>query len=112
MFEDGIKITLPIGEVLKLLRVHHDLKLADLAKMLADSIPYVAGYLEGEGEHPPNLVELEKYSDYFNIPVSSIMFIAEHLESARQGKVVVCRCRAAGLILQIERAKAELKRKR
>ena len=109
MFEDGIKITLPIGEVLKLLRVHHDLKLEGLAKMLAESVPYVAGYLEGEGEHPPTVAELEKYSDYFNIPVSSIMFIAEHLESTRQGKAVSCHCRVADLVLKIERTKEELK---
>ena len=106
---DQTNTTNQIREVLKLLRVHHDLKLSDLAKMLEDSVPYVAGYLEGEGEHPPTVAELEKYSDYFNIPVSSIMFIAEHLESARQGKAVSCHCRAADLVLKIERTKAELK---
>ena len=109
--EDQPNITQQIGEALRLLRVHHDVELEDLSEMLAVSVPYVAAQLEG-GEHYPNLAELERYSEYFNIPVSSIIFIAEHLESARDGKGSFRHCRAADLILQIEVAKAELKNER
>ena len=111
--EDQPNVTLPVGEVLKLLRVHHDMGRGDLAKEF-EIMPGDISALES-GPVSAGLDTLGRYSDYFNIPVSSIIYIAEQLPNERQGPEGVirsCHCSRAGLILDIERAKAELKNER
>ena len=103
-----------IAEALKLLRVYHGMTQAELAEAFGVSQPYIS-QLESEYNSVTlkavyHRYAIKRYSDYFNIPVSSIIFIAEHLESARQGQGSFRHCRAADLILQIELAKAELKK--
>ena len=102
-----------IAEALKLLRVYHGMTQVELAEAFGVSQPYISQF-----EREYNSVTLKavyhryaikRYSDYFNIPVSSITYIAEHLESAREGKESFCHCPRAAVILDIEQAKARLK---
>ena len=108
--EDQTNTTNQSKEVFKLLRVHHDIDVDSLADALSLPSNVISGLEDRDSHfHPGFFGSIHDYSDYFNIPVSSIIYIAEHLESARQGQGSFRHCRAADLILQIELAKAELK---
>jgi transcriptional regulator with XRE-family HTH domain len=64
-----------INDALRLIRVFHNLKQKDLADALKLSPSYV-----NEIEHGKKQVTIEvlqKYSDYFRIPVSSLVYFAE-----------------------------------
>ena len=110
---DWPKVNQQILEVLRLLRVHHDMGRGDLAKEF-EIMPGDISALES-GPVSAGLDTLGRYSDYFNIPVSSIIYIAEQLPNERQGPEGVirsCHCPRAAVILDIERAKARLKNDR
>ncbi|GIK79176.1 MAG: hypothetical protein BroJett024_02810 [Alphaproteobacteria bacterium] len=68
-----------IGEALRLVRVYHDQKQSDLAERLG----IVKSYLSEieRGEKKPTLALLEKYAQEFRLPISSILFFAESIES-------------------------------
>lgn len=68
-----------IGEALRLIRVYHDLK----QKAVAEKLDISASYLSEieKGRKTPTLDVIQRYSDGFGIPVSSIMFFAESIES-------------------------------
>jgi transcriptional regulator with XRE-family HTH domain len=69
---------LMLNEALRLIRVYHDLKQKDAAKRLEISSSYLS---EVENGHKaPTLELINRYSETFNIPVSAIMFFAEHVE--------------------------------
>ena len=104
--DSGIKPE--IAEVFRLLRVHHSMKQVELAKAFGVNPQYTTQLERGRKSVTLNMIQ--KYSDYFNIPVSSITYIAEHLESARQGVFKKSLCPHATRILDIERAKQELHR--
>ena len=107
---DQTNTTNQIREVLKLLRVHHDMDVDSLAEAVSLTSTVISDLENRDISSYPRFDVIVVYSDYFNIPVSSIIYIAEHLESARQGQGSFRHCRAADLILQIELAKAELKK--
>jgi transcriptional regulator with XRE-family HTH domain len=67
-----------LGEALRLIRVYHDLK----QKQVADRLDISTSYLSEieNGRKAPTLDIIQRYSDTFNIPVSSIMFFAESVE--------------------------------
>lgn len=71
-----------LSEALRLLRVFHDLKQKDLAKALDMSVSHICEIEKGYAT--PSLDLLNKYADYFKIPLSSIVFFSEQFE---QGKV-------------------------
>ncbi|MBN8647294.1 MAG: helix-turn-helix transcriptional regulator [Caulobacterales bacterium] len=66
-----------LSETLRLLRVFHDLKQVELAERLDVSRSYVSE-LEN-GNRTPSLDVIKKYSEFFKIPISSIMFFSENL---------------------------------
>lgn len=74
-----------INKALRLLRVYHDLSQSDVAARVGLSKSYVSE-LEA-GNKKVTLEVLEKYSQAFSIPVSSLMIFAERSEdgSFREG---------------------------
>lgn len=64
-----------LGEALRLIRVYHDLKQKQVAELLDVSTSYLSEI--EKGHKTPTLDIVQRYSDKFGIPVSSIMFFAE-----------------------------------
>lgn len=72
-----------LNEALRLIRKFHDLKQSELADRLDISRSHISEI--EKGVKTPSLELVSKYSDEFNIPVSSIMFFAEELPAAQKG---------------------------
>lgn len=66
-----------LSEALRLLRVFHDLKQNELARRLGLSKSYISEI--ENGNRTPSLDVIQKYSDEFKIPTSSILFFSENL---------------------------------
>lgn len=68
-----------IGEALRLIRVFHDMSRKELVDRIGISNSYLS---EIESRKKPASFDLiERYSNAFNIPVSSIIFFSEQLDS-------------------------------
>lgn len=70
-----------IASALRLIRVFHDLKQVELAKRMGVSKSYISE-IEA-GKRAPTMQLVQKYSEEFQIPVSSILFFSERLEDKR-----------------------------
>ncbi|MBT8004609.1 MAG: helix-turn-helix transcriptional regulator [Rhodospirillales bacterium] len=68
-----------LSEALRLIRVFHDLKQSELAAHLGLSKSYLSEI--ENGRKIPTLEVINKYAEEFNIPVSSIIFFSEQLNS-------------------------------
>ena len=66
-----------MNEILRLLRVYHDMKSIELSGKLGISPSYLSEIEHGKKE--PTLVLIKKYSEVFNIPPSSILFFEEQI---------------------------------
>lgn len=66
-----------LSEALRLIRVFHDVKQNQLAYRLEISKSHLSEIESGKKQ--PSLDLIERYSDEFSIPASSIMFFAEKL---------------------------------
>ncbi len=82
-----------LSETLRLLRVFHDIKQNELAEKIEISKSYISE-LEN-GNRTPSLEVIQKYSDFFKIPISSIMFFSENLEDAKNKKSMGVRAKSA-----------------
>jgi transcriptional regulator with XRE-family HTH domain len=71
-----------LNRALRLLRTYHQLTQVDLAKRLSISNSYLSEI--ESGDKSPGLELLNKYSDIFKMPVSSILLFSESL--AGEGK--------------------------
>ncbi len=67
-----------LSEALRLIRIFHDVKQRDMAARLRIAPSYLSEIEAGKKE--PTMQLLRKYSEEFKIPMSSILFFAEHLE--------------------------------
>ena len=63
---------------LKLLRVFHEMKQKELASKLSISTSHLCEI--ESGKKTPTLSVLNRYAEVFEVPVSSILFLAENLE--------------------------------
>jgi DNA-binding XRE family transcriptional regulator len=70
-----------LNDALRLIRVYHDIKQNEAAEKLGISKSYLSEIEKGRKK--PTLEIVEKYSSVFSIPVSSIMFFSESMESDR-----------------------------
>jgi transcriptional regulator with XRE-family HTH domain len=70
-----------LNRALKLLRTYHQLKQVDLAKRLGISNSYLSEI--ETGLKAPGIDLLEKYSDIFKMPVSSIMLFSERMSDGK-----------------------------
>lgn len=68
-----------IKEALRLIRVYHTMKQADLAAKLEISQSHLSEIEKGHKQ--PTLELLQKYADVFSMPLSSILYFAEHRET-------------------------------
>ena len=84
-----------LSEALRLIRIFHDVKQRDLAARLHIAPSYLSEIEAGKKE--PTMLLLQKYSEEFKIPMSSVLFFAEHmadkhvatgLKTAVSGKVL------------------------
>ena len=82
-----------LSETLRLLRVFHDMKQIELADKIGVSKSYVSEI--ENGNRTPSMDVIQRYSEAFKVPVSSIMFFAENLEGARLGKGVAANAKKA-----------------
>jgi len=103
----GSGIRPEVAEALKLLRVYHGATQAELSEAFEIGRPYIS-QLE-DGRERICLYALENYSEYFNIPISSIFYIAEHLPHSHPGGRRQSPCSPATKILDIEWAKQDLR---
>lgn len=71
-----------INKALKILRQFHKVKQADLAEQLEISKSYLSEI--ESGKKPASFHLLEKYSEIFEIPVSSLVFFSESID--KEGK--------------------------
>jgi len=74
-----------MNKALRLLRVYHNLKQKDLAEKLGLSPSYVCEIESGTKQ--VTMETLQKYSDAFNVPTSSILYFAEHMDERGQLRV-------------------------
>jgi transcriptional regulator with XRE-family HTH domain len=72
----GLK-TLKIDKALKILRTSHDFNQKDLAVKLGISRAYISEI--ESGRKTPTIKILDSYAEVFQIPVSSIIFLAENI---------------------------------
>ena len=75
--EDRVQLKM-LHRALKLLRTSHDLKQKQLAKQLGISASHLSEV--ESGQKTPSLVLLERYGEVFEVPVSSILFLAENID--------------------------------
>ncbi|WP_419792798.1 helix-turn-helix domain-containing protein [Serratia fonticola] len=68
-----------ISRALKTIRLYHNLKQSELAENFCISKSYLSEI--ESGKKTVSFDMLEKYSKEFNIPVSSLVFFSEELES-------------------------------
>ena len=66
-------------EALRLVRVFHDMNQTTLAERLGISKSYLSE-LES-GKKSPTLELLQKYSETFNMPLSSLIFFSENVDN-------------------------------
>lgn len=82
-----------LSEALRLMRVFHDLKQTELAGKLDISKSYVSEI--EKGNRTPSLDLIERYAEVFKVPVSSILFFSEQIESVQKKKAPVPKARQA-----------------
>jgi transcriptional regulator with XRE-family HTH domain len=70
-----------LNRALKLVRVYHNLAQVEAAHLIGLSKSYISEIESGQKK--VSLEVLEKYSEAFKIPVSSLMLFAEHAKGSR-----------------------------
>lgn len=70
-----------LGEALRLIRTYHDLSQTQLCTELGLSNSHLSEMESGKKQ--PSLDVLNRYSERFNIPVSSLLFFSESLDGPR-----------------------------
>lgn len=70
-----------LNQALRLIRTYHDFSQTELCAELGVSNSYLSEIESGKKQ--PTLDFLKKYSEMFDIPLSSILFFAENLDSQK-----------------------------
>lgn len=70
-----------LNEALRLIRVYHDLRQTEMADKLGVSKSYISEI--EKGSKTPSLDLINKYAEFFSVPVSSIMFFSENINNTR-----------------------------
>ncbi|WP_024299100.1 helix-turn-helix transcriptional regulator [Methylomicrobium lacus] len=68
-----------LNEALRTMRIFHDMKQAELSEKLGISKSHLSEI--ESGKKTPGLPLLSKYADVFGVPVSSILFFSENINS-------------------------------
>ncbi len=72
-------MTAQLNKVLRLIRIFHDLKQKKLAEKLGISKSLLSEI--ESGKKTPTLSVLNRYAEVFQVPVSSIIFFSENINS-------------------------------
>ena len=70
-----------LNEALRLIRAYHDISQTQLCSELGISNSYLSEI--ESGKKSPSLELLKKYSERFDVPVSSLLFFSENLDSKK-----------------------------
>jgi len=70
-----------LNEALRLIRAYHDISQTQLSSELGVSNSYLSEI--ESGKKSPSLDLLKKYSEYFDVPVSSLIFFSENLDNTK-----------------------------
>ncbi|MCH5500960.1 helix-turn-helix domain-containing protein [Pseudomonas syringae pv. syringae] len=70
-----------LNQALRLIRTYHDLSQTELCKELGVSNSYLSEIESGKKQ--PTMELLTKYSDHFEIPLSSILFFSENIDAPK-----------------------------
>ena len=70
-----------LNEALRLIRAYHDISQTHLCSQLGISNSYLSEI--ESGKKSPSLDLLKKYSEYFDVPVSSLIFFSENLDNTK-----------------------------
>lgn len=70
-----------LSEALRLIRAYHDISQTQLCSELGISNSYLSEI--ESGKKSPSLDLLKKYSEYFDVPVSSLIFFSENLDNTK-----------------------------
>jgi transcriptional regulator with XRE-family HTH domain len=70
-----------LNEALRLIRVYHDVNQSEMAEKLGISKSYLSEIESGRKK--PTLDLIDKYSEIFKVPVSSIMFFSENMNNTK-----------------------------
>jgi transcriptional regulator with XRE-family HTH domain len=73
-----------LDNALKMIRVFHDISQKQLAERLGIAPSFLSEIESGKKQ--PTLSLLEKYSEEFKIPVSSILYFSESLRDGSKGE--------------------------
>ena len=88
-----------LNEALRIIRAYHDITQTQLCSELGISNSYLSEI--ESGKKAPTLDFLSKYSQHFDIPVSSLMFFSENLNKSKiTDKIRVSAARKIISILQ------------
>ena len=68
-----------LNEALRLIRAYHDISQTQLCSELGVSNSYLSEI--ESGKKSPSLELLKKYSERFDVPVSSLLFFSENLDN-------------------------------
>lgn len=71
-----------IGKALKIIRKFHKIKQKDFADKVGIAPSYISEIENGKKE--PSLEIISKYSEEFNIPVSSILLFSEKIDNNKK----------------------------
>lgn len=87
-----------LNNALKKIRLFHNMKQNELSQQLNISKSYLSEI--ESGKKPPSIELLQNYAVIFDIPVSSLLYFSEQLES--EGKISKnFRIKSAGFILKL-----------
>jgi transcriptional regulator with XRE-family HTH domain len=81
--QQGVDLAM-LSDALRLIRVFHDIKQIELADRLGVSKSYISEI--ESGKKVPTIDIINKYSNEFSIPASSILFFSEQLASGENIK--------------------------
>jgi len=88
-----------LNDALRLIRVFHDMKQSDLAEKLGVSASYLSEVEKAKKSATLDLVQ--KYAEFFRIPVSSIMLFSEKIDTTAGANTEEGRLAAARRILNL-----------
>lgn len=72
-------MTAQVNKALRLMRIFHDLKQKEMAEKLGISKSLISEI--ESGKKTPTLAVLNRYAEVFQVPVSSILFFSENINS-------------------------------
>lgn len=87
-----------LNEALRLLRAYHDISQSELCIDLGVSNSYISEIESGKKQ--PTLDLLSKYSKRFDIPVSSLLFFSENMDSGVTEKLRIGAAKKVVSLLQ------------